>query len=351
MLTINSEHRLRQENLAFDIDVWWPLCRGQTADTVFLPLRRDEAEAIVAHYRSWCSIGAHSSAALRDENLRALLMLEQRLDAQLAHFGNEAFLRLCGRSPKDSLLRMTGEQFDELAASSFFGDEYAAMMEARRAAMCVRSGRDAMWVLLTSERVYADALDFVQYGEPEQVVLRAWDDDMHMANEFRAFVSTGRLIAVSQYDHYGYYPNTECARVQTAIERALALLRLRVPTFVADFLWCSKREACTLIEVSPLRRCTGSGLFTWDELLSWDAERPFEFRVTRAPRANIADLMSSWRETTFGAARPTTEPPYFVLSWWQRKWLLWNRPADEPCTIRLFFYGTVRRRRSGVSLD
>eukprot|EP00121_Abeoforma_whisleri_P004928 Awhi_evm1s4459 len=37
-LEYNSEHLLRAENLAFDIDVWYPRLRNFTYETVFLPL-------------------------------------------------------------------------------------------------------------------------------------------------------------------------------------------------------------------------------------------------------------------------------------------------------------------------
>lgn len=49
-LQINSEHRLRSENLPFDIDVWYPVMAPFTFRTQFVPLTRTEATAIV-HYQ------------------------------------------------------------------------------------------------------------------------------------------------------------------------------------------------------------------------------------------------------------------------------------------------------------
>jgi hypothetical protein len=73
MLMIRSEHRLRQENLAFDIDVWYPIVADLTPRTRFVPLRRIEAAAIVAHYKNWMRVGGGGSFELTEEHLQALL--------------------------------------------------------------------------------------------------------------------------------------------------------------------------------------------------------------------------------------------------------------------------------------
>ena len=49
-------------------------------------------------------------------------------------------------------------------------------------------------------------IDWLSFGEPEQVVLREWADGFEIENEFRLFVCEGNLTAASQYDHYAYYP-------------------------------------------------------------------------------------------------------------------------------------------------
>ena len=44
------QHLLRQENLAFDIDVWYRCVEKHTFPSVFLPLNLPEAAAMVKHY-------------------------------------------------------------------------------------------------------------------------------------------------------------------------------------------------------------------------------------------------------------------------------------------------------------
>jgi hypothetical protein len=49
-------------------------------------------------------------------------------------------------------------------------------------------------------------IDWLSFGESEQIVLREWTEGLEIENEFRLFVCDGNLTAASQYDHYAYYP-------------------------------------------------------------------------------------------------------------------------------------------------
>lgn len=84
----------------------------------------------------------------------------------------------------------------------------------------VTSGAEAMSLLLTSERVFTDfhdwspfiliALCFIcllfvcrlRYGEPDQLVLRRFEPEVTLDHEFRAYVSKGKVTAISQYDKF-----------------------------------------------------------------------------------------------------------------------------------------------------
>jgi len=96
LLQIGSEHRLRSENLPFDIDVWYPALAQFTFPSHFLPLRRREARAL----RNYYSMVLHSKVFLmiihlatrhemrrkRDLNasdVKILKELEERIDATI----------------------------------------------------------------------------------------------------------------------------------------------------------------------------------------------------------------------------------------------------------------------------
>src|SRR4051794_35189378 len=98
-LSFDSEHKLRTENLAFDIDVWYPRLKSFTFPTTFLPLSRNEARAIVRCYRTRF-IG---DPIITTSDRKVLRQLEYKLDQIVkTQFNNGCFMRLCGRSAKDA---------------------------------------------------------------------------------------------------------------------------------------------------------------------------------------------------------------------------------------------------------
>ena len=102
-LSFDSEHRLRSENLAFDIDNWYPVLRQFTARSVFIPLKKAEGEAIRGfHDVSWRK--ARPSLTLEEVNV--LEGLERDISFEIENSFSSCekgvFMRLCGRSPKGS---------------------------------------------------------------------------------------------------------------------------------------------------------------------------------------------------------------------------------------------------------
>jgi len=67
----------------------------------------------------------------------------------------------------------------------------------------VTSGAEAMALLLTSERVFSDTLDWIHYGETEQIVLRTFCDSFDLSTEFRCYIQPGGILCrISQFDTY-----------------------------------------------------------------------------------------------------------------------------------------------------
>jgi hypothetical protein len=193
-LSFNSEHRLRAENLSYDIDVWYPKLKQFTMKSIFLPLKRDEAEAILAfHNISWRNCGARPY--LTRNEVKILQELEKSIENEIVMFRDHRslevkedtdaasfsaspscsfFARLCGRSPKDgepcdrsavwekyqSVLRHLIE--DEGLDPSSANTEMIAI--SRTQYLSVKDGKDVMSLLLTSERVYAEMIDWLRYG-------------------------------------------------------------------------------------------------------------------------------------------------------------------------------------------
>lgn len=285
-MVLNGEHRLRSENLAFDIDVWYPPMADHTFASVFLPLTRPEAKAIVAYYNAtWRSIPEELTCSV----VETLLALEARIDDTLnKEFPQGAFLRLCGRSPKD------GEPTDPALRNQIWA-QYQAMLQKLKEEepsaqeddddgnlrvvaishidswLRVQTGADAMSLLLTSERVFSDMLDWLNHGEPEQLVLREFSDKFDLSTEFRCYIRSGKLQGISQYNTYAKHSYlqdvSQRSIVVYAITREWRKVRGCVETmdgcYCADFGVDLDQGTAQLIELSPFRNCTGPALFAW----------------------------------------------------------------------------------------
>ena len=101
-IPINSEHRLRSENLSWDLDVWYPRLKQFTFKTVFISLTIKERDAILRFNDvSWKNVNPLNK--LTNYEVQTLLELEKEIHLRIKENFSEnvAFIRLCGRSPKD----------------------------------------------------------------------------------------------------------------------------------------------------------------------------------------------------------------------------------------------------------
>eukprot|EP01113_Clastostelium_recurvatum_P000566 TRINITY_DN10257_c0_g1_i3.p1 TRINITY_DN10257_c0_g1~~TRINITY_DN10257_c0_g1_i3.p1 ORF type:complete len:566 (+),score=106.24 TRINITY_DN10257_c0_g1_i3:1-1698(+) len=312
LLSINSEHRIRSENLAFDMDVWYPRLKQFTFRSEFLPLTRTEALAII-HYQDVRY--REKKEPLSSEEVATLDNLERRIDRSLRlHFLSPesvplAFMRLCGRSPKDAepldredLVRKYTARLHELTQEQGAPLEANTKLRAiaRVSALCVSSGAHAMSLLLTSERVFTDLHDWIRWGEPEQIVLREYAE-ISMEYEFRAFVNNNRITAISQYDHYCIYPDLAAMkdRIQTKIQTYWEEVHPHVgeASYVIDFAYFPDRDDIIVIEISPFLDCTGTACFSWKNDRELLENGPLQFRLNTRSHPHIEQLVqANWED-------------------------------------------------------
>ena len=330
-LAINSEHRLRMENLSFDIDVWYRRLCTFTFPTSFLPLDLTEAAAIVRNYDVvWR--GHDPLTTMHPHDVRILQHLEQRIDFALESFPNrDAFVRLCGRSPKDGEPRDPAAIFQAYqghltnTTQVFASDPIPAVRDSvgntklvaatRTSTLRVRSGKDTLALLLSSERVFLDCVDWLKHGEPEQICLRQWEDRLCIENEFRCFVHDGKMTAISQYDPYPVLPhqlrnNENKKKLEKMMKEFWKKLHpsVGVASYVCDLGWLppvvsdstddDEVGEIVLVEIAPFLPCTGPALFKWtqdkDVLFG---RSPFEFRTSESVRPQLEELVEmTWEE-------------------------------------------------------
>eukprot|EP01031_Cornospumella_fuschlensis_P030999 gene30999-37465_t len=380
-LAFDSEHRLRAENLAFDIDVWYPLLAKFTFRSTFMPLKRVEAEAIRAfHDVSW----RHCREALTSAEIQCLKQLEKDIANDLqTHFNNApVMLRLCGRSPKDGdpldtqglqeqyeqhlrrLLQENGQPLAENEPIPFQTIPIEMKLQAinRVSTLKVRNAQEAMSLLLTSERVYADLIDWLKFGEPEQIVLREWNDHLTLDYEFRLFVYQGQVTAISQYDHYGYYPYLE--HLKPSLQSGLLLFWQQVHaelgsatlSYVMDVGYLPQESRFLLIELSPFSPCTGAALFSWSRDKSvLTGQSPMEFRLKRPEDVHpqLAEIIQlNWEERwrkehiPYSAWLTTSSSPFFGPIGSIGRLLFDNtrfHTNNHNKKHSLFVYGTLKR--------
>eukprot|EP00462_Mataza_sp_D1_P006260 CAMPEP_0175122826 /NCGR_PEP_ID=MMETSP0087-20121206/1919_1 /TAXON_ID=136419 /ORGANISM="Unknown Unknown, Strain D1" /LENGTH=540 /DNA_ID=CAMNT_0016404481 /DNA_START=30 /DNA_END=1650 /DNA_ORIENTATION=+ len=316
--TYNSEHRLRAENLAWDIDVWYRRLAPYTFESVFLPLSLPEAAAIVHSYDvNWR--GKPLTTLTRDD-VFVLQRLENRIDEAL----KSSF-----QTPRESTgdassafmdfvvaHRKTEAQLASVAytTNTSVGNEKLIAV-ARTPTLKVDSGAAAMSLLLSSERVFTDVVDWLKYGEPEQIVLRKWEARLLLEYEFRCFVWKGKITAISQYDHYCVYPHL--AAQQLAIKNAITAHWRKFhhavgqESYCADLVYFPDTKKAMLVEISPFLPCTGPAMFSWvTDIRVLHGEDPFEFRLNNTIRPQIEDLVEAQWEDRWCSSNREHPLPY-----------------------------------------
>lgn len=314
-MSTSVNHIFRHESFPFDLDQWYPIMEPITFKTYFIPLKLEQAEAITQYYSTYY-LGKEGFTIA---HTRILEDLESQIDnlftttPLLREKG--AFLRLCGRSPKD------GEPYDP----ERFYEEYRSNLHylveekhldptegntkiwaiAKTHWLVVRNAKDCLSLLLSSKKVYTDLSDWQNFGGKEQLCFREWDKDLDDDNEFRGFVYENKLTAITQYDHFGRFDDIIKARDK--IEKMIHQFwetevkhRMKVDCYIVDFGYVNNKMI--LIEVSPFLRTTGAGCLSWD----YDAHElrygSGKLKVASKSNPNADHLASSfetqWEDST-----------------------------------------------------
>jgi gamma-glutamylcyclotransferase (GGCT)/AIG2-like uncharacterized protein YtfP len=298
--------------------VWYPALAEFTFPTLFHPLTRPEGIAMMNFYQTTFL----SRPRLTLEDIVLLDKLEKKIDGLLKEtFGQSgAFLRLCGRSPKDGdcldrkiIMRRFNSALESLYKQGMPATANTKLMAiAKVSTLHVSSGMDAMSLLLSSERVFTDLRDWTEFGEPEQIVLRAFEPEMTYDYEFRVFVSGNQVRAISQYDHYCVYPHLALQKsvIQASLLAFWQTMHAAVgeDNYICDLCYLPTSRRVRLIEISPFLPCTGPALFNWKKditQLTQGAEVEFRLKTVETP--GLDDLI----ETNWIDRWSTSAPPFW----------------------------------------
>lgn len=190
-----------------------------------------------------------------------------------------------------------------------------ALYRASTYALKVSNGKDAVKLLVESDRIQGDLLEYVEgkikYLNVVVREFRTFDPDL----EFRGFIYQGNLTALTQYNEFVYFPSLKEKKqvLQTLILELFHQLAQKIPlkNYVLDFLLCVDKEEnygmsenrydnlkLWIVELNPLAEFAGTGLFSWTKdkatLLGYS---PFEFRVLeQVPAFALQNLPPQWKQ-------------------------------------------------------
>lgn len=243
-----------------------------------------------------------------DVNVSDFSGVIQQIDEAKEKLGSEfVFVRLSSRSPKDAVLSLPTFRDDYLnAIRKLVREEHAlstttrvdlntklrALYMAGTSAMRVSSGRDAVGLLVRSERIQGDMREALSKHEvpPMRIAVREFVP-FDVTFELRAFVYRGRLTAMTQYNSLVYFPelirHEECVdkHVRAFLNQHLLPLLDRQSSFVVDLIpipsasvhschtCCSSptdTQSCLcsfdikVVELNPFAEFAGSGMFAWE---------------------------------------------------------------------------------------
>lgn len=287
-----------QENLHQNVEVWVDSVREFTFRTWTVDLAYSEADAMVQHYQHTYN----HRAALTPQQEEAMISLTKKLEDAIAPIiqqgGEGAFVRLSSRSPKDAVLmpgeatdRMMKVLTDDLKQEGHFvshNREFCALMKVGTESLKVRNAKQALDLLLNSERVFIDlmlALDFPKVYSMK-LIIREWEHlDYHM--EFRGFVHNNSLNALCQYDSFCYFEELQDPQMQemivSRVQELFEVVKKDIPfeNYVIDF--GVMPDKVIIVELNSWNSGTGSAMFSWVSDISVLENGPFEFRVNKAP--------------------------------------------------------------------
>jgi hypothetical protein len=312
------------EDENFIVENWYPYLKDFTAQTHFISLCFEEVEAIIIYYRQ----AYLNRNELSKNHVEVLKSLEEKIKKiQIKDLNYQPFfVRLSIRSPKD------GESCKNINKSEKIEEEYLKIkkkwkphewklhefkndtnmildsentctlseedIEANfklishfkfcdKYNLKCESSEDAMNLILSSERVYVDLINFLKYrlnvdkyeSQEEknliknlkniQISIRKWVE-IDSLYEFRCFVKNNKLTAISQYNPYIIVEEFLCdGNLFQIRDKIFTFWNEKVKekiSFLNDYvidLAILSDNSVYVIELNPFKKTTGASFFNW----------------------------------------------------------------------------------------
>jgi len=191
--------------------------------------------------------------------------------------------------------KVTGDDLLNLKVCGLFQSHLEALK--------MTSGKQALDLLLRSQRIYEDLKLGIKKYEQDiknkettfdiQIIVRQWVT-VPISGEFRGFVYAKELTALSQYFDSCYFPELikNESKILSRIQEFFTKIKKSIPlsNYIIDFALTS--ENIYIIELNPFAPTTDACLFTWtqdEDILHGKA--PFNYRYVQEPKKHLKKLV------------------------------------------------------------
>ena len=247
--------------------------------------------------------------------------LEGEVEEAIGGLGGKAFFKLGTRSPKDAVLDFVHPRTEreilavwEARSAGGLDDgawgsdnrDLVAYVSGCMRALVAESVEDVVWLMVSSLRIRQDLRAAMANRELQvDLVFRDWHD-MGPADEFRVFVSDGKVTAISQYFHFVVLPELQAPGAEDRVRSAIQTLWAESVDPVADQLPCRSYTADVMIdgngkawitELNPFGPVAGPCCFSWvDDADLLNGADPCVVRFANVPvkDARIRFMSGAW---------------------------------------------------------
>jgi len=290
-----------------NMENWYSAVSQYTFATEFITLTEKDGDTIIAAYDKYIS-----NSKLSEDQIKLLEDLGNKIDIAVKK-SEASFVKLSCRSPKDvtATSKETIEYYrvlikEQKDRGGIVDDNFKiiSLFQAHLSMLRVTSGKQALDLLIKSARIYDDIkLELEDLKERDdhqfkiQVIVRQFIPVL-IKYEFRGFVYTKKLVALSQYFDVCYFPELTLHK-DLILKNIFDLFevvrdRIALQNYIIDF--CLIDFKPYIIELNPYLPTTDSCLFSWSRDAKILQDGPFEFRFNNKVVPHISQkVISVWQ--------------------------------------------------------
>lgn len=129
------------------------------------------------------------------------------------------------------------------------------------------NGKECLCLIAKSKRCQKILESFINHNMTMNIIIKEFDDNIDISNEFRVFVKNNSIKAISQYNWYNYhnYDNSYIENMVKEVSDTIKLLKLPFNSYVMDIHYKDKLHIIEFnpFGIGPYVSPSGSCLLNW----------------------------------------------------------------------------------------